>query len=109
VEVAGFLIGEVGLEGWESSSPDELSGGMRRRMELARCFSREPGAILLDEPFSGLQKEARTALWEKFLHLWEQTRCPVVIATHYPEELPAMDGMVYYSLDGSPAVMRRLG
>jgi ABC-type nitrate/sulfonate/bicarbonate transport system ATPase subunit len=61
----------------------------------------------MDEPFSGLQKEARTALWEKFLLLWNQTRCPVLIATHYPEELPPLDGMTFYIMEGSPAALRR--
>jgi NitT/TauT family transport system permease protein len=104
---ASFLLGEAGLAGEEEKKPDELSGGMRKRAALARCFARIPEAILMDEPFSGLHREARRLLWNKLLHLLELHPVPVVMATHFPEEVAGTPGCRFYELRGKPAILVR--
>jgi ABC-type nitrate/sulfonate/bicarbonate transport system ATPase subunit/ABC-type nitrate/sulfonate/bicarbonate transport system permease component len=98
---ASWLLGEAGLAGDEEKRPQELSGGMKKRAALARCFARLPDVILMDEPFSGLHARARAQLWEMFLRLHARHPVPALIVTHYPEEL-AGRGRVY-SLQGRPA------
>ncbi len=102
---ASYLLGEAGLGGEGEKKPDELSGGMRKRAALARCFARIPEAILLDEPFSGLHREARRQLWEKLLHLLELHPVPVIMATHFPEEVAGTPGCRFFELRGRPAVL----
>ncbi|MBN1413276.1 MAG: ATP-binding cassette domain-containing protein [Spirochaetales bacterium] len=106
--IADFLLKEAGLGDLTLERTDELSGGMKRRVELARCFARHPGLIILDEPFTGLQKDARAFLWERFLSLWNEIRCPVLVATHYPEEFPPMENISRYALRGNPVSVVRL-
>jgi NitT/TauT family transport system permease protein len=107
---AGYLLGEVGLAGREWESPQALSGGMKKRLCFARCFAHFPQAILLDQPFTGLDAEARAQLWRKFFDLLELHRVPVVIVTHFPEEVPASKRCDFYTLApegaGAPATLR---
>jgi NitT/TauT family transport system ATP-binding protein len=101
--LARELIHEVGLGGSELNSPDELSGGMKKRAALARCFARFPELTLLDEPFSGLDREARQVLWEQFFRLMEEFPNPAVVVIHFPEELEGFPGCSFYELTGCPA------
>jgi ABC-type molybdenum transport system ATPase subunit/photorepair protein PhrA len=61
--------------------------------------------VLLDEPFAGLHKEARSALWKRFLHILDQHPVPVIVVTHYPEELVPRSRLSFYTLRGKPAVL----
>jgi NitT/TauT family transport system ATP-binding protein len=76
-----------GLGGCEELFPHELSGGMRKRLAMARVWFLRPAALLLDEPFVNLDREARSALWRILFDRLGETRLPAVIVTHYPEEL----------------------
>jgi ABC-type nitrate/sulfonate/bicarbonate transport system ATPase subunit/ABC-type nitrate/sulfonate/bicarbonate transport system permease component len=105
---AQFLLAEAGLAGHENKLPGELSGGMKRRAALARCFARIPDAIFLDEPFAGLHREARIALWQMFLRLHSLHPVPVVVVTHYPEEIAGHRSCRLYTLVGKPAVLREM-
>lgn len=100
--LAHQLMAEVGLSGQEHARPDELSGGMKKRLSFARCFARLPDAIFLDEPFTGLDAEARRALWQKFTELLELHRGPVVVVTHFPEEVPQPRKCRFYTLAVQP-------
>jgi ABC-type nitrate/sulfonate/bicarbonate transport system ATPase subunit len=100
---ASYLLNEVGLAGEEFKYPEELSGGMKKRVAFARCFARLPGSILMDEPFTGLHKEARELLWEKFFDLLHLHPVPVIIVTHFPEEVPVTSNCSFYTLSGNPA------
>ncbi len=95
---AGWLLGEVGLAGREWEYPQALSGGMKKRLCFARCFARFPEAILLDEPFTGLDHASRARLWGKFFDLLELRRVPVVVVTHFPEEVPRSRRCEFYEL-----------
>ena len=100
---ASYLLAEAGLAGEEEKKPDALSGGMKKRAALARCFARLPDAILLDEPFSGLHDEARGMLWEMFLRLLALHPGPTLVVTQYPEEISSLASCRLYSLEGTPA------
>jgi len=101
--IARFLLKEAGLEGEEHKRPDELSGGMKKRAALARCFARLPDAILLDEPFTGLHAEARALLWGMFLKLRALHPVPTLIVTHFPKEITSLVSCRRYRLEGKPA------
>lgn len=101
--IARILLAEVGMAGEENKMPDELSGGMKKRVALARCFARLPDAILLDEPFSGLHRDARRRIWDTFKSLHALHPVPVIVVTHYPEEVASTPGARLFELRGSPA------
>ncbi|MGA2762402.1 MAG: ATP-binding cassette domain-containing protein [Spirochaetia bacterium] len=104
--IARSLLAEVGLAGAETRRPEELSGGMKKRAALARCFARQPDAILMDEPFSGLHADARKSLWALFLRLLSLRPLPTIIVTHFPREVSSAASSKVYRLAGRPA---RLG
>ena len=79
----------VGLDGYESAYPKELSGGMRQRVGFARALVVEPSALLMDEPFSALDVLTSENLRGELLELWEGQRFPtktMIMVTHNIEE-----------------------
>jgi NitT/TauT family transport system ATP-binding protein len=79
----------VGLDGYETAFPKELSGGMRQRVGFARALVVEPAALLMDEPFSALDVLTSENLRGELLELWEGQRFPtktIVMVTHNIEE-----------------------
>lgn len=75
-------IERVGLAGFESAYPHELSGGMQQRASLARAFAIDPDILLMDEPFSGLDEFTGRQMREELLSLWRETRKTVLFVTH---------------------------
>src|ERR1700735_5017544 len=79
----------VGLDGYESAYPKELSGGMRQRVGFARALVVEPAALLMDEPFSALDVLTSENLRGELLELWEGQKFPtktMIMVTHNIEE-----------------------
>jgi NitT/TauT family transport system ATP-binding protein len=79
----------IGLDGFESAYPKELSGGMRQRVGFARAIVTEPDALLMDEPFSALDVLTAENLRNELVKLWEGHGAPVksiLIVTHNIEE-----------------------
>ncbi len=79
----------VGLDGYETAFPKELSGGMRQRVGFARALVVEPAALLMDEPFSALDVLTSENLRGELLELWEGQKFPtktIVMVTHNIEE-----------------------
>jgi NitT/TauT family transport system ATP-binding protein len=85
-ERAGELIERVGLRGFERHYPRELSGGMRRRVSLARMLVGDPETLLMDEPFGALDAQLRSDLQKELLRLWQGSGQTVVFVTHDIEE-----------------------
>jgi NitT/TauT family transport system ATP-binding protein len=88
-ERALAAIDTIGLDGFESAYPKELSGGMRQRVGFARAIVTEPDALLMDEPFSALDVLTAENLRGELVKLWEGRGAPVksiLIVTHNIEE-----------------------
>lgn len=80
--LARALIEKVGLTGFDKHYPSELSGGMRKRVALARTLSYEPETLLMDEPFAALDAQLRIEMQSELLRLWQENRQTVLFITH---------------------------
>jgi NitT/TauT family transport system ATP-binding protein len=76
------MIANVGLRGFESHYPSQLSGGMRKRAMLARTLIYDPRTILMDEPFGPLDAQLKLVMQAELLRLWQATRKTVMFVTH---------------------------
>jgi NitT/TauT family transport system ATP-binding protein len=81
-ERAGQYVKMVGLEGFEEFYPHELSGGMQKRVGIARTLAWEPDTILMDEPFGPLDAQTRTLMQDELLKLWEHREQTTLFITH---------------------------
>ena len=76
------LIELVGLRGFETSYPRELSGGMKQRVSLTRALSYNPPILLMDEPLANLDALLREKMNEELLKIWGETGTTIVLVTH---------------------------
>lgn len=76
------MLEMVGLTDFAKHYPNQLSGGMQQRVNIARAFSIHPEILLMDEPFSALDEFTKEKLHEDLLHMWRQTNKTVVFVTH---------------------------
>ncbi len=76
------LLALVGLQGFETRFPWELSGGMQQRASLCRALIHDPALLMLDEPFGALDMFTREELWLSLQDLWMARRPTVVLVTH---------------------------
>ena len=79
-------IGLVGLRGFESRYPRELSGGMRQRVSIARALAVNPSILLMDEPFASLDIQTREYMQDELLKIWQREPKTVIFVTHSIDE-----------------------
>ena len=103
----------IGLDGYESAYPRELSGGMRQRVGFARALVVHPNILLMDEPFSALDVLTAETLRTDFLELWGDGKLPikgVILVTHNIEEAVLMcDRILLFSTNPGPHHSRDQG
>jgi ABC-2 type transport system ATP-binding protein len=80
------LLGLVDLTKWRDAQTKTLSGGMRRRLEIARGLVHHPRIFFLDEPTTGLDPVSRVAVWEMLGNIKNQRQLTILITTHYMDE-----------------------
>ncbi|MCU0805827.1 MAG: ABC transporter ATP-binding protein [Burkholderiales bacterium] len=101
-ERANAWLKRVGLGGFGSRYPHQLSGGMRKRVALAQMLILDPQILLMDEPFSALDIQTRQLMENELLDLWSADRKSVVFITHDLEEAIALSDRVVV-LSAGPA------
>jgi NitT/TauT family transport system ATP-binding protein len=99
------MLDAVGLSGAARKYPHELSGGMRKRVQLARMLAQEADLFLMDEPFAALDVQTRLVLQEELLRLCAEHRKAVLFVTHDVAEACFLGDRVLV-LDKYPATIR---
>ena len=84
--IAQGFVERVGLKGFQSHYPRQLSGGMQQRTALARALANRPRMLLMDEPFGALDHQTRELMQELLLGIWEAERTTVLFVTHDIDE-----------------------
>lgn len=89
-EVARATLEHVGLAGVENKRPDELSGGLRQRVAVARSLAMRPRVLLMDEPCAALDVQTRVKMQEFLLDVWKDSGATIVFVTHHIDEAMAL-------------------
>jgi NitT/TauT family transport system ATP-binding protein len=106
-ELARKYIAEVGLKGFEDRYPNQLSGGMRQRVGLARALTVDADIILMDEPFSSVDEQTRRKFQEDLLDLLRHHQKTVIFVTHSIEEAAYLSDQIVL-LSPRPGTVSRI-
>jgi NitT/TauT family transport system ATP-binding protein len=99
------MIASVGLRGFERHYPAELSGGMRKRVALARTLIYEPETLLMDEPFGALDAQLKLLMHDQLQRLTQERRMTVIFVTHDLAEAIALSDRVFV-MSARPGTIR---
>lgn len=97
---ARAALSQVGMADYAKVYPHHLSGGQQQRVALARALAPKPAVMLLDEPFSGLDRQLRYQVRDEALHVLKQSGAATLMVTHDPEEAMFMADRVALMCDG---------
>jgi NitT/TauT family transport system ATP-binding protein len=89
-EVARRALARVGLAEAMEKRPDELSGGMRQRVAVARALAMRPKVLLMDEPFAALDVQTRAKMQDFLLDVWRDSGASILFVTHHIDEAVAL-------------------
>jgi NitT/TauT family transport system ATP-binding protein len=89
-----YAVGFMGLKDFATSSPAQLSGGMRQRVCIARTLVLQPRLIMLDEPFGALDQQTRLIMGDELLRLWRETSATILLITHALDEAAMLSDRV---------------
>jgi NitT/TauT family transport system ATP-binding protein len=92
--VAEEALREVGLSAAMDKRPDELSGGMRQRVAVARALAMRPKVLLMDEPFAALDVQTRAKMQDFLQDVWRESGASVLFVTHHIDEAVALSDRV---------------
>ncbi|ESK55334.1 ABC transporter ATP-binding protein [Acinetobacter tjernbergiae] len=84
--IAKYFLNLVGLSEFEHHYPNELSGGMKQRVAIARSLAYDPDILLMDEPFAALDAQTRETLQAELVKIWQQTKKTIIFITHSIDE-----------------------
>ena len=101
LNIASKWLKRVGLEGFETSHPHELSGGMRQRISIARAFAIEPKILYADEAFTALDELTASRIRKDLLGLIKETEITTLFITHsVPEAVEIAERILVFSRPG---------
>jgi ABC-type nitrate/sulfonate/bicarbonate transport system ATPase subunit len=100
-ELKSRYLAMTGLSRHRDFYPHQISGGMAQRLALVRALCVEPGILLMDEPFSGLDEISARRIRSDLLSIWEETRKTIVFVTHNAYEACFLADRILVMLDGA--------
>jgi NitT/TauT family transport system ATP-binding protein len=106
--LAKELIGAVGLQGFEKHLPQQLSGGMKQRVGIARALIMRPNVLLMDEPFGALDAQTRLQMQGILLDVWEQFKTTVFFITHDIDEAILLSDTIYIMSARPGRIIKRM-